>query len=117
MDLILKTIYFMSLPAGVGILKDAETKTGQLIQALFLLTITIGGSFLIKQQYAHLFLNWQYAVMAILATFSQFLAVPAVNHFKLKNPFELTPLRAISLTCYANIILALLVIVGHDLNF
>ena len=55
--------------------------------------------------------------MAILATFSQFLAVPAVNHFKLKNPFELTPLRAISLTCYANINLALLVIGGHDLNF
>lgn len=89
MDLILKTIYFMSLPAGVGIPKDAETKTGQLIQALFLLTITIGGSFLIKQQYAHLFLNWQYAVMAILATFSQFLAVPAVNHFKLKKTLRI----------------------------
>ena len=41
----------------------------------------------------------------------------ALINFKLKNPFELTPLRAISLTCYANIILALLVIVGHDLNF
>ena len=112
---IIGTLWFMSLFAGAGLVSAIETKRGQLIQALFFIVLTTAIAIVINLKYADLFFNQSYAIMAVLSTLSQFTVIPIVNHFRPRQAVDMTVQNAITLICYSNSILVMLVITGQAL--
>lgn len=118
MELIITFVYFVTWFAGAGLIRNTS-KTVQIISTVLLLLFNIGTFIVFHQQspekFTDVFLTPQYAVMAAGVSFCQIGAVAIIRHFTPEEDLELTPLRVIILTLFANIVLAVFMAVLNGL--
>lgn len=118
MELIIYFVYFVTWFAGAGLIRNTS-KTVQIISTALLLLFNIGTFIVFHQQspekFTDVFLTPQYAVMAAGVSFCQIGAVAIIRHFTPEEDLELTPLRVMMLTLFANIVLAVFMAVLNGL--
>ena len=115
----LQVFYLFSLPAGVGLVRDTNTKTEQYIAMALFTIITLLGAFTLQHQHPDLFskvfVNYQYVITTGMVIASQFFVANIVDHYTDRLTVAMTFPNIITLVLYANLIHAVITAIGGGL--